>query len=234
MSRAPRPPRREISRVWYLCWDKRGCSMSCSNNMNTPPSLVKVSNETEFSKHSSNIAVQHTPSIQITVKRARCIPFLCGIPSCRKSCWIEPRLVPNSYIPAFALLYGLTQQSQAKLSEHSSNIAAWGSLMHPNFFPLMHPDFFSLMHPDIFNSFWHVTKHWEFSCNRGGQFFLACAPWRSLPRFGVAFAPWTSLASTEVWSLWSDLRDAFHARSQHLSQVTFKTLCLLLWTIFLE
>ena len=111
---------------------------------------------------------------------------------------------------------------------------AWGSLMHPNFFSLMHPDFFSLMHPDIFNSFWHVTKHWEFSCNRGGQFFLACAPWRSLPRFGVAFAPWTSLASTEVWSLWSDLRDAFHARSQHLSQVTFKTLCLLLWTIFLE
>ena len=113
-------------------------------------------------------------------------------------------------------------------------VTAWGSLMHPDFFSLMHPDFFSLMHPDIFNSFWNVTKHWEFSCNWSGQFFLACAPWRPLPRFGVAFAPWTSLASTEVWSLWSDLRDAFHARSQHLSQVAFKTLCLLLWNTFLE
>ena len=65
-------------------------------------------------------------------------------------------------------------------------------------------------------------------------FFSLVHPGALFARFGVAFAPWTSLASTEVWSLWSDLRDAFHARSQHLSQVTSKTLRLLLWNIFLE
>ena len=77
-------------------------------------------------------------------------------------------------------------------------------------------------------------------------FFSLVHPGALFARFGVAFAPfpfavawhganfWTSLASTQVWSLWRDLRHAFHARSQHLSQVTSKTLRLLLWSIFLE
>ena len=110
--------------------------------------------------------------------------------------------------------------------------AACGSLMHPDFLSLMHPGFLSHMHPDIFYSFWNFTKHWEFSCNGGSHFFLACAPWRPLRSIWGRFCTfpcavawhganfWTSLANTQVWSLWSDLQ----AGSQHLSQVTSKAL----------
>ena len=128
------------------------------------------------------------------------------------------------------------------LEKHSGMGVAYA----PWFFLAYAPGFFSLMHPNIFSSVWNVTKHWEFSCNGGSHFFSPVHPGALFTRFGVAFAPfpfavawhganfWTSLASTQVWSLWSDLRHAFRARSQHLSQVTSKTLRLLLWSIFLE
>ena len=70
--------------------------------------------------------------------------------------------------------------------------------MHPDFFSLMHLDFFSLMHPDMSTLSEMLRNIVNSRAIEEVNFFLLVHPGALFARFGVAFAPWTSLASTEM------------------------------------